>query len=60
LAGLKKRQIVCPGTSAWNRFCERIETEEINISKMNELGYKYGAEGVLVTNWGDWGNLESM
>lgn len=60
LAGLKKRQIVCPGTSAWNRFCERIETEEINISKMIELGYKYGAEGVLVTNWGDWGNSESM
>ena len=59
-AGLRRKQIVCPGTSAWNRFCERVETEEINIVKMIELGYKYGAEGVLNTNWGDWGNPESL
>ncbi len=59
-AGLGRKQIVCPGTSAWNRFCERVETEEINIVKMIELGYQYGAEGVLTTNWGDWGNPESL
>lgn len=59
-AGLHRRQIVCPGTTAWNRFCERVETEEINIVKMTELGHKYGAEGVLNTNWGDWGNPESL
>lgn len=59
-AGLHRRQIVCPGTTAWNRFCERVETEEINIVKMIEFGHKYGAEGVLNTNWGDWGNPESL
>lgn len=59
-AGLNRRQIVCPGTTAWNRFCERVETEEINIVKMIELGHKYGAEGVLNTNWGDWGNPGSL
>jgi len=59
-ANLHRRQIVCPGTTAWNRFCERVETEEINIVKMIELGHKYGAEGVLNTNWGDWGNPESL
>lgn len=59
-AGLHRKQIVCPGTSAWNRFCERVETEEINIVKMIELGHRYGAEGVLNTNWGDWGNPESL
>ena len=59
-ANLHRRQIVCPGTTAWNRFCERVETEEVNIVKMIELGYRYGAEGVLNTNWGDWGNPESL
>lgn len=59
-ARLGRKQIVCPGTSAWNRFCERVETEEINIVQMIELGKQYGAEGVLTTNWGDWGNPESL
>lgn len=52
----KRAQIVCPGTNTWNRFCEDYEMEIINISKMAEYGYKYGAQGVLNTNWGDWGN----
>lgn len=49
-------QIVCPGTGTWNRLCEDYKTEIINISKMTEMGYQYGAKGVLNTNWGDWGN----
>ncbi len=53
---LGRKQIVCPGTTTWNRFCERVEVEEKNISLMAEYGYKHGALGVLNTNWGDWGN----
>lgn len=49
-------QIVCPGTTTWNRFCECVDVEENNISLMIEYGYKHGAVGVLNTNWGDWGN----
>ena len=49
-------QIVCPGTTTWNRFCENVDIEENNISLMAEYGYKHGAVGVLNTNWGDWGN----
>lgn len=49
-------QIVCPGTTTWNRFCEGVDVEENNISLMIEYGYKHGAVGVLNTNWGDWGN----
>ncbi len=52
----KREQIVCPGTSTWNRLCEDFETEIINIIKMTDLGFKYSAKGVLNTNWGDWGN----
>ena len=59
-AGLGRKQIVCPGTGAWNRFCENVGNEEINIVRMIELGYQYGAEGVLNTNWGDWGNPEGL
>lgn len=59
-AELNRKQIVCPGTTTWNRFCENVDMEEINITKMIEIGHKYGAVGVLNTNWGDWGNICSM
>lgn len=55
-AKLGRPQIVCPGTTTWNRFCEDVDVEEQNISKMALYGYRYGALGVLNTNWGDWGN----
>lgn len=55
-AKFNRTQIVCPGTSTWNRFCENIDISENNISLMAEYGYKHGAIGVLNTNWGDWGN----
>lgn len=55
-----RTQIVCPGTSTWSRFCERVDCAAENISKMAEYGYKYGADGVLNTNWGDYGNPCSL
>jgi len=55
-----KKQIVCPGTNSWYRLCENVDVAEINITKMIEAGYKHGAEGVLNTNWGDWGNPCSL
>ena len=57
---LSRPQIVCPGTTTWSRFCERVEREEANILKMADYGYRYGAIGVLNTNWGDWGNPASL
>ena len=56
LARSGRPQIVCPGTTTWNRFCEGVDVEENNISLMIEYGHKHGAVGVLNTNWGDWGN----
>ena len=50
------KQILCPGTTTWNRLCEKVDTEEKNISLMAEFGLKYGADGILNTNWGDWAN----
>jgi len=59
-AKLGKEQIVCPGTSSWSRFCENFDKEEQNIVKMADYGYKYGAVGLLNTNWGDFGNPCSL
>lgn len=56
IAGMQREQIVCPGTSSWNRFCENMDEEEDNISIMAEYGKRCGALGILNTNWGDWGN----
>lgn len=60
IADMGRKQIVCPGTSSWSRLCENVADEEKNISLMAEYGYKYGALGVLNTNWGDWGNPCSL
>lgn len=57
---LNRTQIVCPGTSSWSRFCEQVDREEANIIKMADYGYKYGALGMLNTNWGDYGNPASI
>ena len=55
-----RKQIVCPGTTSWSRFCEEVATEEQNITRLAEFAYKYGALGILNTNWGDWGNPASL
>jgi len=60
IASFGRKQIVCPGTSTWNRLCEGVTIEEKNISLMAEYGYKHGAMGVLNTNWGDYGNTCSL
>ena len=59
-AKLNRKQIVCPATISWKRFCECIDTASQNIINMAEYGYKHGALGVLNTNWGDWGNPCSL
>lgn len=51
------RQYVCPGTQGWSRFAYDIESASSNIRKMVEYGYKYKAEGVLNTDWGDCGHV---
>ncbi len=60
-AALKdKVQIVCPGTSSWEGFNERVQKETDNILNLTKYGVKYGAKGILNTNWGDIGNPASI
>lgn len=50
-------QIVCPGTSSWNRFVEEIDRSSGNITKMAWYGFENHAQGLLNTNWGDFGAI---
>ena len=51
---------VCPGTSGWNRIINGINNATINIIKYAEAGEKYGAMGLLNTDWGDHGHLNPL
>ncbi len=53
-------QIVCPGCSCWNHFCEVTDYAKKNIVAMIEGGVKNGALGVLNTSWGDYGHVCSL
>ena len=50
-------QIVCPGTSSWENFIENVDTSTGNISSFAAHAKKYGALGILNTNWGDFGHV---
>ncbi|MEJ1238278.1 glycoside hydrolase family 20 zincin-like fold domain-containing protein [Chryseolinea sp. T2] len=47
------RYMVCPGTSTWSSFTGRTDNMMANVSNAIESGIKYGAEGMLITDWGD-------
>lgn len=51
---------VCPGTSAWISILGRTENMLQNIRNATENGFKYGAVGVLNTDWGDWGHWQFL
>lgn len=49
---------VCPGTSSWQSFGGRTENMLSNIAAAAEAGHAAGAQGLLVTDWGDRGHLQ--
>lgn len=49
--------VVCPGTASWSRFLEDVDNAEQNISRISAIAKKYGALGLLNTNWGDEGTV---
>ena len=53
-------QVVCPGTSCWNEFCENISHAERNISKLVRKGAEAKVMGMLNTSWGDYGAVCPM
>lgn len=56
----KRKQWVCPGTGGWSHLMNLIENSFENINRMVSYGVKYGAEGILNTDWGDYGHINSL
>lgn len=51
---------VCPGTSSWCSISGRTDNMMANILNAAENGLKYGAKGMLITDWGDLGNWQYL
>ncbi|MEQ8676213.1 MAG: glycoside hydrolase family 20 zincin-like fold domain-containing protein [Aggregatilineales bacterium] len=51
---------VCPGTSSWNTIAGRTDNAVGNIKNAIANGLKYGAIGVLNTDWGDRGHWQPL
>jgi hypothetical protein len=53
-------QYVCPGVTGWSRFANDIDVASNNIRAMIGYGRRYGASGVLNTDWGDCGHVNFL
>ena len=51
---------VCPGTSSWTSITGRTVNMMDNIEIAAVSGKKYGAKGMLVTDWGDMGHWQYL
>ncbi len=47
-------QYCCPGCGGWNRFAPSQRDSYLNISRQCGYAVKYGARGLLNTDWGDY------
>ena len=50
-------QYSCPGVSGWNQFVNRLDVAYENIKRMCTYARQYHTEGVLTTDWGDYGHI---
>lgn len=48
--------MVCPGTSGWLTHGTRLANAMANVRNFAAAGRKFGAEGLLNTDWGDYGH----
>lgn len=52
--------VVCPGTNAWGSFGCRLAMGMRNIAMTAGTGLANGAEGLLNTDWGDNGHVNTL
>ena len=53
------RYYVCPSTNTHTSFTGRMDVTTFNIRTCAELAAEYGAEGILLTEWGGGGHPQS-
>lgn len=52
-------QYLCPGVAGWNQWMNKIADSYQNIVRMCTYAHKYGAPGILNTDWGDYGHVNA-
>ncbi|MDK2971619.1 MAG: hypothetical protein PWP23_1374 [Candidatus Sumerlaeota bacterium] len=50
----------CPGTSGWARLLNALDNADLNIRRYAAAARKYGATGLLNTDWGDNGHYNLL
>lgn len=50
----------CPSTAGWNHFINDYRRAYANMNLMIDYGVQYHATGVLVTDWGDFGQINHL
>lgn len=51
---------ICPGTSSWCSFAGRTSNARANLLAAARAGVRHGAEGYVVTDWGDFGHRQHL
>lgn len=51
---------LCPGTNSWLSFTGMTDNMLACIQNTAAAAWKYGAEGLIVTDWGDMGHLQYL
>ena len=52
--------MVCPGTSTWTDFTGLTDNMLANVENAVTNGIQYGAEGMLITDWGNTPHLQYL
>jgi len=52
--------MVCPGTNSWTSITGRTDNMLATIEAATANGAKYGAKGMLLTDWGDMGHWQYL
>lgn len=55
-----RRFWVCPGVGSWNSLFPRLYKANANIRNLVRDGVAAGAEGMLNTDWGDYGHYQHL
>ena len=51
---------VCPGTSSWQTILGRWDNALADIGESADGALRHGADGMLITDWGDRGHLQYL
>ena len=52
-------QYLCPGVQGWHQTIHLIDIAYENIKKMAQFAHQFDGEGLLTTDWGDYGHFQN-